>query len=178
MTRTGIYTAAASLAFTLATQTSALAQDAQCTTIVDCAQKAMEAAYQAKLALEIAVPKGAVMAFNLEMCPNGWSPFSGLSGRVIVGSGKAGTLSERKLGDQGGEEKHLLSLEEIPSHNHLNGGYQYLLSIDGHVTVGSIDSNPPSEPNLGSAAQMSAAGGGQGHNVMQPFHVLTYCERK
>ncbi|MCV9964540.1 hypothetical protein OIU34_21860 [Pararhizobium sp. BT-229] len=175
--RTGIY-AAAVLALALTPQTSALAQAPQCTTVADCAQKAMEAAYQAKLALEIAVPKGAVMAFNLEQCPNGWSPFSAVSGRVIVGSGKAGTLSERKLGDQGGEEKHTLSIEEMPSHNHFNGVYQYLMSINGQITVGSIDSNPPWEPNLGSAAQMSAAGGGQAHNVMQPFHVLTYCERK
>jgi hypothetical protein len=176
MKSTGIY-AAAALIFALSSQTTALAQAPQCTTVADCAQKAMEAAYQAKVALEIAVPKGAVMAFNLAECPNGWSPLVAASGRVIVGAGKAEGLSERKLAEEGGEEKHVLTVDEMPSHNHTNGVYQYLLTANGQWTA-RIGDDSPNEPNLAHMAPLAASGGSQAHNNMQPFHVLTYCERK
>jgi microcystin-dependent protein len=41
-----------------------------------------------------------------------------LRGRVIVGSGQGENLNLYKPGDRGGEEKHTLSIEEMPSHAH------------------------------------------------------------
>lgn len=34
--------------------------------------------------LEAVVPTGAVMAFNLASCPNGWSAFSHANGKTVV----------------------------------------------------------------------------------------------
>ena len=65
--------------------TSSTAQAQQCSTVADCSQKAMEAAYQAKLALELAVPKGAVMAFALAACPKGWEIYEAAEGRFLRG---------------------------------------------------------------------------------------------
>lgn len=163
--------------FLLLMQGTALSQAAQCTTVADCAQKAMEAAYQAKVALELAVPKGAVMAFNLKECPNGWSDFEALAGRVPVGAGKGASLTERVVGQQGGEETHLLTVPEMPSHNHNNGPFQYMLTMDGNWTAHDQNGGP-GEPNLKDPGGITPAGGDQPHNIMQPFHVLKFCERK
>ena len=64
---------------------SSLSFAQECDTVADCSQKAMEAAFQAKLALELAVPKGAVMAFALESCPTGWAVYKEASGRFLRG---------------------------------------------------------------------------------------------
>ncbi len=59
--------------------------------------------------------------------PYGWALCDGtnntpdLRGRFIVGVGKGDTLTERKLGDKGGEEKHKLDISEIPPHKHMFG---------------------------------------------------------
>lgn len=141
-----------------------------CSTVMDCAQKAMEAAYQAKTAIRIAVPKGAVMAFNLKECPDGWVALQPLVGRVIVGAGidVTGALTERKLGEKGGEEKHQLTVEEMSAHSHSftatqsGGGCSYS-GCNGYSQV---------IPN-----QTDSQGGNVAHNIMQPYYVLTYCER-
>lgn len=163
--------------FLFSAYTSARSQEAQCATVADCAQKAMEAAYQAKLAASISVPKGAVMAFNLDKCPDGWGDLDTLAGRVIVAAGQGVGLTERKFKDQGGEEAHTLTVDEMPNHNHSNGGYQYLLTSDGKWTIqGADESN--GEPNLRALGGIAAAGGNKPHSVMQPFYVLKYCERR
>lgn len=144
----------------------------QCDTVQDCAQKAMQAAFHAKLALQLAVPKGAVMAFNLAGCPEGWNPFEKLNGRVIVGAGKGPDLTDRPLGKQGGAETHTLSVAEMPSHSHT-----YTNTFNG-----SILDNPHSfsaQPRYGTRGDKATldTGGNGPHNNMQPFHTLLYCER-
>lgn len=149
----------------------AFADDAKCSgdlSVFECMQKAVEAAYQAKKALEIAVPRGAVIAFNLSECPEGWLPYQPAFGRVIVGSGNGDGLSPRKLGEKGGKENHTLSIAEMPSHSH-----------EGYVGEGpgAGMNETPKIHNTGNV-KIGSTGGGQAHNIMQPFTVLTYCERK
>ena len=126
-----------------------------CETILECAQKAMEAAFQAKTAIRIAVPKGAIMAFNLSECPDGWDLFAPLSGRVALGAGV------RPLGESGGAESH-----------------QHGISIGNSARGPRL---PPGHRNDVSQFPVSthshSASISQNHN-MPPFHVLTYCERK
>jgi microcystin-dependent protein len=96
-----------------------------------------------------------------------------LRGRVPVGpdalggASDAGRLSANQtLGASGGEEKHQLTISEMPSHSHSytrpqnfdeNGGTlsSALARIQQNTTTGS-------------------AGGDQAHNTMQPFLVLNY----
>ncbi|KPA18241.1 hypothetical protein MHK_001537 [Candidatus Magnetomorum sp. HK-1] len=44
--------------------------------------------------------------------PRGFKPIEIVKGRFIVGAGKGKGLSERVLGDTGGEEKHQLTINE------------------------------------------------------------------
>ncbi|MFQ3244837.1 MAG: hypothetical protein ACI9SP_001473 [Arenicella sp.] len=145
-------------------------------TVVECAQKAVEAAYQAKLAFKTALPKGAVMAFNLASCPNGWKEYEALRGRVIVGSGQgidagnSALLTSRSLNSSGGEEKHQLTVAEMPSHQHSGefGGGPH--SYEHHQNNHRLNGENPKKLT-------GATGGNTPHNNMQPFHVLMYCER-
>lgn len=87
-----------------------------------------------------------------------------LQGRVPLGSGAGAGLSPRTITDQGGEETHLLTVAEMPSHRHTFGfstGDQ-----NGGIGVRFL--------NSGSGVSTSAEGGDQPHNNMQPFTVVHY----
>lgn len=115
-----------------------------------------------------AIPSGAVMAFNLAICPDGWSEFTQVRGRVVIGAGQGPGLTLRNLGNSGGEESHKLTILEMPKHAHSisairgSGGNSKVLSSWGGTTVYEA-TNP--------------AGGDQPHNNMQPFYTLRYCQK-
>jgi hypothetical protein len=150
----------------------ALAQDA-CPSIAACAQDAVEAAENARLSLQVATPKGAVVAFNLETCPAGWTEFIPAQGRMIVGVGNSEDLSPRGLGDQGGTETHTLTVSEMPPHNHgyvreTEFGTQRRPSVSGQAGrtfVGVTDD------------RTGSSGAGAPHNNMPPYYALLFCER-
>lgn len=171
----------------------AYSQENKCDSIADCAQKAMEAAYQAKMALQIAMPKGAVLAFDLKECPPGWTAVPGLAGRVVVGAGKGNVdekdkpLTERQLNKTGSEESHILTREELPNFrpNVIEDRDHSVVkltavvpcnntgcSVVGALTdgfVGGTVNNPVAVEPLGKGDPVSN---------MPPFHVLLYCERQ
>lgn len=158
---------------------SAIADEpkSQCKTVLDCAQLAVEIASKAQYALDHAVPAGAVMAFDLEQCPDGWELFDKLAGRVVVGQGLPGEgMETMTFRASSGEQKHLQTVAEMPSHNHHNNGFSLLLKSDGDWTTKGGDPTT-GEPNLVASAPILAQGGGQPFNVMQPYYVLTYCKR-
>ena len=85
-----------------------------------------------------------------------------LATRVPVGKG-----SGYALGDTGGEEKHTLTISEMPSHQH-NLGMQIYNNTAGSANVSGNSS----------AASISAltgsTGGSNAHNNMQPYTVVNY----
>lgn len=73
------------------------------------------------------------------------------------------------VGNVGGEKKHTLNINEIPSHSHsINRGDSYSgNSEEGSMRVGGGQgSSPQSSPNTVNA------GGGQAHNNIQPYFVI------
>lgn len=90
-----------------------------------------------------------------------------LRGRTSLGSGTGTGLTARSLAGVLGEENHLLSTAEMPSHIHF---------IDqGNGAVGSGNFNTP-QPNSnfpGNASTLPTGGGGV-HNNMQPSLVFNF----
>ena len=88
-----------------------------------------------------------------------------LKGRVAVGKDSTQTEFDN-LGETGGEKTHTLTIAEMPSHNH-------------NIIGASYDQGSGGYPNLQEKAhnitqQTSATGGGQPHNILQPYQVTNY----
>jgi len=96
------------------------------------------------------------------------------SGRGSIGSGTGSGLTARTLGSSGGEETHVLSISEMPSHDHayqVGDGTPSVLNPSGNYSY-------TSGQNIGyltaSYNGVNAQGGGAAHNNMQPFLVKAF----
>ena len=130
---------------------------------------------------------------------NGSTTFNlpNLSGRVPIGAGTSGATgaTNHTLGQASGEETHLLTLTEIPSHNH--GGKTGGMSAnakhshkDGtnsagifgvvagnttcQVTANADSGRATTEADLSHTHTITANGGGGSHNNMQPYLTINY----
>ncbi len=105
-----------------------LSVSAECTSAAECAQEAVETAAQTKSLLEIMIPKGAIMAFNLNSCPTGWDNFEAANGRFLRGIDlenknidpdgvrKAGSIQDDRF------QNHSHSMDSVQSSAHAPGG--------------------------------------------------------
>jgi hypothetical protein len=113
--------------------------------------------------------KSAVIAFD-QPCPNGWTEFTDAAGRVIIGVGRGEGLTSRARGDTGGEEKHTLTVNEMPSHSHAIFRPADPSNDDElFVAGGTIRRSGP--------LPTERTGGGQPHNNMQPYIALYFCKK-
>ena len=94
-----------------------------------------------------------------------------LRGRSILGLNTNGALTKTKIGDKGGEEKHTITINEMPSHNHDHDIFR----------SGSDNCGPLNTFDCGSwggvkapDTMIASAGGNQSHNNMPPVYVLNY----
>lgn len=88
--------------------------------------------------------------------------------RVVVG--KSSSSPYDILGKTGGEEKHTLTVNEMPVHNHLSrAAVPGTASGFGDGFVG-LTNSYSQDPNFSTAN----SGGGEAHNNMQPYIVLNY----
>lgn len=122
------------------------------------------------------LPSGAVVAFRLADCPEGWEPYDLARGRAIIGSGKGDALSTRHLEEHGGEETVILTTDQLPAHKHKYAEYHYYDQAkkkDAYAT--------PKGDETGDVVKKTrtseAAGGGEAHNNMPPFVSLLYCRK-
>lgn len=90
-----------------------------------------------------------------------------LKGRVITGIDSNDTDFDT-LGETGGEKEHTLTVDEMPSHNHIF-----------NTRMGSVASLPEGSQGAYMLAGendniIANTGGDQPHNIMQPYIVLNY----
>lgn len=101
-------------------------------------------------------------------------------GRALAVAGAGSGLTSRALGENLGEQSHVLTTAEMPSHAHVlnDPGHVHLL---GQWFSDSGSGSPSRLANVGDAQQtttsttgitMNTTGGGAGHNVMQPTSFL------
>jgi microcystin-dependent protein len=108
-----------------------------------------------------------------------------LRGRVPIDQGQGPGLTGRILGETGGEEAHMLTVNEMPAHTHSFGlGASTAIATDAQPSPLRVLSTSAlgdrqftsAAPNTTLAAGTTgAAGGGQPHNNMQPYLVMRYC---
>jgi microcystin-dependent protein len=96
-----------------------------------------------------------------------------LRGRVPVGWGKT-----YNLGDKGGEETHMLTVNEVPSHTHPVQGIAKTADQASFVNnvFGTTDTAlyaAPSTNRLNLMAQAIQTVGGTAHENRQPYQVIT-----
>lgn len=145
----------------------------------------------------VELPPGLVVASTIEcrdIKGGGWSNFDAAGGRFVIGAG----AHQQNIGvsksytaytaegapplagwekSTGGEEKHLLTIPEMPSHDHANSPHVFLLQSDGNDTIGSDRDYSPGEPNLHTKGQIKPEGGNQPHNIIPPYVALYYCKK-
>jgi len=89
-----------------------------------------------------------------------------LRGRSIIGTGQGSGLSNRAIDASGGEETHILTVGEMPSHAHNYTG-----------PIINPFSTPGPTPNFSASGPLAATtstGGGSSHENMHPWRALKY----
>ena len=89
-----------------------------------------------------------------------------LKGRVVVGKDTLQTEFDT-LGETGGEKTHTLTINEIPSHYHS-------IYVDETGTGGIWGPMGTQQQSLQRNAITGNTGGGQAHNILQPYITLNY----
>ena len=84
-------------------------------------------------------------------------------GRALASAGNGSGLTPRTLGEIVGAETHVLTTNEMPSHDH---GTQS--PATDFITNGTGAGTTSGGGNIGSSATTGFTGGGQAHNIMQP----------
>lgn len=101
----------------------------------------------------------------------------------LRGRAPAHTGNGLGLGQRGGEERHTLSISELPQHAHqarASGAPATVNSISGSGTdvaavAGTNIYGDATNPTALNAGSISSVGGGQSHENMQPYIALNFC---
>ncbi len=93
-------------------------------------------------------------------------------GQVHVSAGE-----NYEVGDTGGEVNHLLTIDELPPHNHrVSSGWQSASGQPDRITYGAVNGQYQNTGN-GNISFVENTGGNVAHNNMQPYIVVNRWHR-
>ena len=132
------------------------------------------------------IPVGGIVAWNgaESAIPNGWALCNGqtangrktpdLRNRFVVAAG-----GQYKAGDTGGEDKHKLTVSELPPHTHTYDfkGADFDLSWDDDNYIYDASEHYKDRPQNANQRSTNAAGGDQPHENRPPYYALCYIMR-
>ncbi|GAM11328.1 hypothetical protein OR1_03641 [Geobacter sp. OR-1] len=135
------------------------------------------------------VPKGAILMWSGTNIPEGWALCDGTNGtpnlkdRFIVGIGDR--FGDGKLrGVTGGEEDHVLSINETPSHTHVQNAHAHTvtnsngtaaaLKPDALGTYTGYMQSGYGYPTSSVTAINQYTGGNSAHNTLPPYYALAF----
>lgn len=131
----------------------------------------------------LAFPVGGIIAWNgsAASIPSGWSLCDGTNGtpnlgnRFILGAG-----DKYKVGQTGGEEAHILTVAEMPAHNHTfkdpydQAGMDVGTDKSGGQRQRLCCGDNPPYGNILYTGELNLAGESQPHTNMPPYYALAY----
>lgn len=95
------------------------------------------------------------------------------NGRVILGAGASTGLTTRSLGQNGGEETHVLTASEAPAHSHVVRNYHSNDPSGGTPTTQwNVSTGLGTAFNYLNTGTTDTQGSGTAHNNMPPYVVL------
>jgi len=103
-----------------------------------------------------------------------------LRGRSPLGHGEGDGLTFRAIGDKVGEENHVLSTAELPSHSHSDAGHAHSESTASPTAINGGLEAPAFAATAGlgttgtGSANISSTGGDDSHNTMHPVLAITF----
>jgi len=126
------------------------------------------------------VPVNGIVMWSGSTVPDGWALCDGthgtpnLSGRFIVGAGQGPGLSNYAVGGTGGEEKHKLTVEEMPSHRH---PYKFRGADIADDWESDNELYSVSKQYYMNTAYTENTGGDKAHENRPPYYVLAFIMR-
>jgi microcystin-dependent protein len=95
-------------------------------------------------------------------------------GRALAAAGSGSGLTSRALGEYRGEETHVLTIPEMPSHTHIQDPHTHTVAYAsnphtaGAAANNSISASGATTPSGSTTATNQSTGGDGAHNNMQP----------
>lgn len=142
------------------------------------------------------IPKGAVMAFNLETCPQWWKRFAAADGRFIMGTQGGNSYNGywpmKNVGAQWGTASIKLNIGQLPAHSHYMFGSwdaetnEWVVN-DREGTISPYSKTKVDDRNewyairtvAGQAymGKTSSVGNNEAINIQNPYIKLLYCQK-
>jgi microcystin-dependent protein len=123
------------------------------------------------------IPLRGIIMWSGNTPPDGWALCNGsnstpdLRGRFIVGYNPADG-DYNAIGNTGGEKRHTLTIDEMPSHQH-----PMWLKHSGTRFTGGGDANKLNEADESEGTPTGATGGDSAHENRPPYYVLAFIMR-